>query len=186
MSESGTGGEKKALVVVDVQERLFPAMACAQQPVLVKAVRVLLALAREAGWKVVVTEQYPKGLGRTIAALAEPLREAGAAPPIEKVDFSAVRAPGFADAMGDATEAVVTGMETHVCVLQTVQDLTARGVKVSVPWDGVASRRDEDRTTALERMRAAGATVTSSESLVFEHLGRAGTEAFKRLSKLLR
>lgn len=175
-----------ALLVIDIQERLASAMAPTQEPAVRKAVTALLALAREAGWRVVVTEQYPKGLGPTVEPLRAALAEAEAAAPIEKLDFSACGADGFVAALGDARTAVVTGMETHVCVLQTALDLRARGLEVVVPWDGVASRREEDRQVGLELLRAAGCAVTSSESLVFGHLRRAGGDAFKRLSKLVR
>lgn len=175
---------RSALAVVDVQERLFPAMAAAHQPTVVKAIRVLAALAREASWPVLVTEQYPKGLGRTLPELAEALGRSAA--PIEKLTFSAARAPGVLERLGDAQAVVVTGIEAHVCVLETVLDLLEHGLRVFVPWDAVASRREEDRSTALALMRRAGATITSSETLVFQLLGEAGGPAFKRLAPLLK
>ena len=82
--------------------------------------------------------------------------------------------------------AIVIGVEAHVCVLQTVRDLCARGVQVLVPLDGVASRRDDHRAAGLDLCRAAGATVTTAESVVFDWLRRAGTDEFKKLSKLIR
>lgn len=178
--------ERTALLVVDIQEKLMPAMAAAQQPVVEKAVSVLAALARRAGWPVLVTEQYPQGLGRTLPALRAQLEEAGAAAPLEKMTFSACGAQGFAERLGDVEAVVLAGMESHVCVLETALDLRARGYRVYVPWDAVASRREEDRHTGLELMRAAGALVTSSETLVFQHLKEAGSEAFKDLARRLR
>lgn len=179
--------EKCALLVVDIQERLMPAMAATQQPILAKACSVLLALAEHAQWPVIVSEQYPRGLGATVSELAAEF-PAGTAAPIAKTTFSAVRTAAVSDALeAAAVEAVVVcGMEAHVCVLETVLDLLDRGVCVLVPWDGVASRREEDRRTALELMRAAGATVTSSETLVFQVLGDAAAGGFKTLSRKLR
>jgi nicotinamidase-related amidase len=175
---------RTTLAVIDIQERLAPAMAPTQQPVVQKAVRVLISLAREAGWPTLVTEQYPKGLGHTIPALTDAL---GAnVRVIEKVSFSACGAPGFLEGLHASEGVVVVGMETHVCVLETALDLVERGLRVFVPWDGVASRREEDRHAALASLRQAGVVVTSSETLVFQHLREARGEAFKSLSRLLR
>jgi nicotinamidase-related amidase len=177
---------RTVLAVVDIQDRLLPAMAATQQPVVLKAVTALTALAREAGHRVIVTEQYPRGLGPTVEPLRAPLGDAGGLPALDKTAFSAARARGFAERLADAEVVVLCGMETHVCVLETALDLRARGLRVVVPWDAVASRREEDRATGLQLMRDAGCAVASSESLIFHHLGGADGEAFKRLSKLLR
>ena len=82
--------------------------------------------------------------------------------------------------------AIVLGMEAHVCVFQTVRELTARGVSVLVPIDGVASRRDDHRAAGLELCRSAGALLTTMETIVFDWLQRAGTPEFKKISKLVR
>jgi nicotinamidase-related amidase len=167
--------ERAALVVVDVQEAFRPyasfagvAQACAR---LVQGARIL-------GLPALVSEQYPKGLGHTAAevGLEEERR-------IEKSVFSAARAEGF-DLEG-REQAVVCGIETHVCVSQTVHDLLERGVEVHVPADAVGSRHAIDYERGLERMERAGAVVTTVEAALFELLERAGTPEFKAVQKLI-
>jgi nicotinamidase-related amidase len=176
-----------AVLVIDVQERLAGAMPAAQMAELTRATTVLVEAAKVLGAAAIYTEQYPAGLGHTIAPVAEVLGRTGARR-VEKVDFSACDEPAFAKAWAELQKpvAVVTGMETHVCVFQTVRELAARGVEVYVPLDGVASRRDDHRATGLELCRAAGATITTMETIVFDWLRRAGTPEFKQLSKLIR
>src|ERR1700722_13442881 len=146
-----------ALLVIDVQEKLAAAMPAHQMAELTRAATVLLEAARLLGARVIATEQYPAGLGPTIAPVAQLL---GSAPRLAKVDFSACDNRGFeqAWAASGARAAVVVGMEAHVCVFQTVRELAARGVEVLVPLDGVASRRDDHRAAGLDLCRAAGAT----------------------------
>lgn len=175
------------MIVVDIQERLAAAMPEPMMAALSRATTVLLEGASALGAGVIATEQYPQGLGPTLAPLRERL-VSDEATLIEKVEFSAVDAPGFAaawEARG-ARSAIVVGMETHVCVFQTVRELAARGVDVHVPIDGVASRREDHRAVGLDLCRAAGATLTTAETVVFDWLGRAGGDAFKRISKAVR
>lgn len=176
-----------AVLVIDVQEKLAAAMPATQMAELTRAATVLLEAARLLGARVIATEQYPTGLGPTIAPIAEHLARAGAAP-IAKTTFSACDCPDFerAFARSGARSAVVLGMEAHVCVFQTVRELAARGVHVFVPIDGVASRRDDHRAAGLELCRSAGATLTTMETVVFDWLRSAGTEPFRQLSRLIR
>jgi nicotinamidase-related amidase len=178
---------ESAVIVIDVQERLASAMPEAQLGALTRAATILIEAARLLGAGVIATEQYPKGLGPTIAPIAAKLAEAGA-PTLSKMDFCACDAEGFerAWAKHPPRAAVVVGMETHVCVFQTVRELCARGVDVHVPIDGVASRREDHRQAGIELCRAAGATVTTMETVVFDWLRVAGTEPFRQLSKLIR
>jgi nicotinamidase-related amidase len=166
---------RAALVVVDVQEgfRSYESFAgvadaCAK---LVQAARIL-------GVPRVVSEQYPKGLGHTA-------KEVGleGETPIEKSVFSAARAEGFD--LGGRDQAVVCGIETHVCVSQTVIDLLERGVEVHVPADAVGSRHAIDYERGLERLERAGAVVSTVEAALFELLERAGTPEFKEVQKLI-
>lgn len=175
------------VVVVDVQERLAAAMPAAHMAELVRAATVLLDATRLLGGSAIATEQYPAGLGKTLPAVAEALTAAGA-PVIEKIDFSACDEPRFIRALATRPprHAIVVGMETHVCVYQTVRELCARGLDVHVPLDGVASRRDDHRAAGLDLCRASGATITTMETVVFDWLRRAGTDAFKALSKRIR
>jgi nicotinamidase-related amidase len=167
--------ERATLVVVDVQEGFRPyesfagvADACAK---LVQAARIL-DVPR------VVSEQYPKGLGHTApeVGLADEVA-------IEKSVFSAARAEGFD--LGGRDQAVVCGIETHVCVSQTVHDLLERGIEVHVPADAVGSRHAIDYERGLERLERAGAVVTTVEAALFELLERAGTPEFKAIQKLI-
>jgi hypothetical protein len=130
----------------------------------------------------VVTEQYPKGLGETAPEVGEHLQ--GAVTPIEKLCFSAAEADGF-DLEG-RDQAIVCGIETHVCVSHTVLDLLDRGIEVHVPEDAVGSRSEDDKRVALRRMERAGAVMTSVEMALFELVRRAGTDEFKRLQALVR
>ncbi|WP_437278871.1 isochorismatase family protein [Sorangium sp. So ce375] len=176
-----------AVIVVDVQEKLAAAMPAPQMDALIRAATVLIEAARRLGAAVIATEQYPAGLGRTVAPIAERLAQAGA-PVIPKMEFSACGAPEFERVFASRAPraAVVVGVEAHVCVFQTVRDLAARGVTVLVPLDGVASRRDDHRLAGLDLCRAAGATITTAETVVFDWLKVAGTDDFKQLSKLIR
>jgi nicotinamidase-related amidase len=168
--------ERAALVVVDVQEAFRPyasfARVAEQCAKLVEGARIL-DLPR------VVSEQYPRGLGPTAPEVG--LRDE---PRIEKSVFSAARAAGF-DLHGRA-QAVVCGIETHVCVSQTVHDLLKEGVEVHVPADAVGSRHEIDYERGLERLERAGAIVTTVESVLFELLERAGTPEFKAVQGLIK
>ncbi|HLL91603.1 MAG TPA: isochorismatase family protein [Solirubrobacteraceae bacterium] len=178
--------DRAALVVVDVQEGFRPyasfagvASACAK---LVEAARILALPA-------LVSEQYPKGLGHTAPEVG--LRDEIT---IEKSVFSAARAEGFDRWLADvrsvgpegSRQAIVCGIEAHVCVSQTVHDLLAGGIEVHVPADAVGSRHDIDYECGLERMVRAGAVVTTVESALFELLERAGTPEFKAVQALIK
>jgi nicotinamidase-related amidase len=167
--------DRATLLVIDVQEGFRPydafaavAAACAK---LLEGARLLQVPA-------LATEQYPKGLGATAPEVG--LQQE---PRIEKTVFSAVRAEGFD--LGGREQAIVCGIETHVCVSQTVHDLLDRGVEVHVPADAVGSRHELDHVRGLERMERAGAVVSTVEAALFELLGRAGTPEFKAVQKLI-
>jgi nicotinamidase-related amidase len=176
-----------ALMVVDVQERLAPAMDREAYARLLRATDLLLRAAALLGVPTIATEQYPQGLGATVGPVQAALAPTHAER-IAKNTFCALDAPEVARwLIGIAPRAVVVvGVEAHVCVFQTVRDLAARGYDVHVPHDAVASRRDDDRRVALDLMQRAGATITTSETIVFDWLQRAEGEAFKELSKRMR
>jgi nicotinamidase-related amidase len=176
-----------SILVVDVQERLCRAMPEARLCDLERSARILLGAARELAIRVLATEQYPRGLGPTLPALAELLDKAGARR-FEKLSFSACAADGFRDAL-DASgprSVVLIGMEAHVCVFQTARDLAAAGYAVHVPVDGVSSRRDDHREIGIALCQRAGAFATTSETVLFDWLGGAGTDVFRRLSPLVK
>jgi nicotinamidase-related amidase len=170
---------RAALVVVDVQEAFRPAVVefdrvAAGAATLVRGARIL-------GLPVVVTQQYPKGLGATVPELAEHL---DGIEPVDKVCFSAAAAEGF-DLQG-RDQALICGIESHVCVSQTAHDLLDRGVQVHVARDAVSSRTEENRELGLHKMESAGAIVTSVETALFELLGAAGTDEFKQVQALVK
>jgi nicotinamidase-related amidase len=178
-----------ALLVIDVQERLTRAMPPARAEGVVKSTVILLEAARRFGMPVVATEQYPEGLGPTVAPVADALaRLQPAVSPIPKLEFSAL---GRAEVQGAVRAAargtwIVVGLETHVCVWQTVRSLLDDGAAVHVVADASLSRREEDVQIGLELCRRAGAVITSTEVVVFDLLERAGTDDFRALSKLVR
>jgi nicotinamidase-related amidase len=179
--------ETSLLLVVDLQERLMPAMEEGARARLGRSVDVLLEAARLLRVPTLATEQYPKGLGATAQPFAAQLEAIGVAP-VSKLVFSAAEVPEIARAIAKLAPRaiVVVGVEAHVCVLQTVRDLVSRGHEVHVPHDGVASRSPLDREAALRAMERLGAWPTSSESVVFDWLHEASGDAFKAMSKKLR
>jgi nicotinamidase-related amidase len=179
---SGSGkldADRTTLVVIDVQEGFRRAIPDFDR--VAKAAATLIEGASIIGVPVVVTEQYPKGLGETVPEVAEHLPEG--TDTLEKVVFSATEAEGF-DLEG-RDQALVCGIETHVCVNQTALDLLTDGVDVQVAEDAVGSRTDENKRVGLQKMERAGAEVTSVETALFELLGRAGTDEFKRVQRLI-
>lgn len=175
--------KRSTLVIVDVQERVAPAIHEAGR--VLGNLRILLRAARELGVPVLITEHYPKGLGPTVAAI---LDEAPDAAVIEKISFASVGAPPFLDrlAEGGRDQIVVAGMEAHVCVLQTALGLRMRGHDVFLVADAVSSRVPENVRLAVERMRQNGVSAVSTEMVAFEWLERADTPAFKALIGLIK
>ncbi len=176
---------KAVLVVIDVQERLCAAMDQDALRQLTGHVGILLESAKELAIPVIFTEQYVKGLGSTLTELKERMP---AAPFHEKLTFSSCGNEAFVaqlEASG-RTQVIVCGMETHVCVLQTAIDLLGDGFVVHVVKDAVMSRNSDNKQTAFEAMVLAGAVPTSTEAVVFQLLKIAGTESFRKLSKLVK
>ena len=172
------------LVVVDVQEKLCRAMEPKVLEQLTGNISILLDAAAELGLPAIATEQYVKGLGATLPALREKL----AAPSLEKMTFSCCGGEGFLDTMARSgrRQIILTGMETHVCVLQTVIELRDAGFEVHLVKDAVMSRSKQNWLTAIEAMTLTGAVPTCTESAMFQLLKVAGTEEFRKLSKLVR
>jgi len=165
------------VVVVDVQEgfrsyETFDALAAACGR-LVEGARIL-------GVPVIATAQYPKGLGPIVPEVGLGEDEQ----PVEKTVFSAVRADGFD--LGGRDQAVVCGIEAHICVSQTVHDLLSQGVEVHVARDAVGSRKPADLEVGLSKMERAGALASSVETALFELCERAGTPEFKAVQQVIR
>ena len=169
--------ENSSLLIVDVQERLLPHIDDWQQ--LRDNVAWLMGVATKIGVPIMVTEQYPKGLGHTVPDLLCGL----AGPVAEKLHFSCVSA-GCLDILpgNERRQVVVCGTESHVCVMQTALELRWSGKDVFVVADAVGSRRAEDKSLALQRMRGHGVEIVSREMVAFEWLRVAGTELFREVS----
>jgi nicotinamidase-related amidase len=176
---------KAVLVVIDVQERLCAAMDQTVLAQLTKNAGILLESANELNVPVIFTEQYVKGLGPTLNELRG---RAPAAPVIEKMTFSCCGNDAFLKQLKESgrTQVIISGMETHVCVLQTVINLLGEGFSVHLVKDAVMSRSNDNRQTAIEAMVLAGAVPTCTEAVVFQLLKIAGTDSFKKLSKLVK
>jgi nicotinamidase-related amidase len=171
------------LLVVDIQERLFPAIFDGER--LVRNSLLLIKGAAILGLPILVTEQYRKGLGLTVPEIAAAI--AGFAP-TEKLTFSACGAPGLTAALKEKaiTDVILCGMETQVCIWQTCLDLLESGSRVFVVADAVSSRTADNYRIGLERMRDAGAQIVSTEMVLFELLERSGTDEFKKILALVR
>lgn len=167
------------LVIVDLQERFAPAIAGWDG--IVEKASILARTATILGWAAVVTEQYPRGLGPTVEAIAG---ELDPFTPLEKTDFPATGAAGFD--LGGRTHAVLCGVETHVCVQQTALALAAGGVEVQVVADATGSRSTIDRDAAMARMALAGVAPTTTEAVGFELLGSADAEGFREFQELIK
>ncbi len=174
---------RSVLVLIDFQERLFPHVHEYQR--VLTRIDLLLFAANLLKVPLVVTEQYPKGLGKTIEEIRAALPQLQ---PLEKMDFSCVPAPGFEKLLASLQrdQIVLAGIETHICVAQTAMDLASNGESVFVVADATSSRRPLDAQTALQRMNQNGLTITTAEAVVFEWLRRAGTDEFKALQPKLK
>jgi nicotinamidase-related amidase len=179
MSDAKLDPERAALVVIDVQEAFRKAIPDFDR--VVAATSAMVRGAEAIGIPVIVTEQYPKGLGTTVPELAAELPDG--TEPLVKTSFSATEAEGFD--LGGREQAIVCGIEAHVCVNQTVLDLLAAGTEVHVVADAVASRSPANRELGLGKAERAGAWLTSVETALFELLGRSGDERFKTVQRLV-
>lgn len=169
---------KSTLLVVDIQERLLPAMSDGQAA-LAQATKLMQGAAR-LGVPILVSEQYPKGIGASVPQIAA-LAPVGATH--SKMTFSCAEEPAIAAAVAATKRPllVLCGIEAHVCVLQTAFGFAARGYRVAVVWDATASRRESDRRLAYDRLFQAGIVLASLEMVLFEWLGVAGTPEFKEM-----
>lgn len=170
------------LLIVDMQDRILPVIHNSDL-VLANCLQ-LVEGAQTLQVPVYATEQYPKGLGPTNAALARLLPDR-----LEKLRFSSAEVLNWGTAAEDSTgrfRVVVAGIETHVCILQTVFDLLSAGFEVHVPADAVGSRAEANRQIALERMALGGAVITTTESVLLEWCEVAGTPEFKQISQMIR
>lgn len=176
--------EQSQLIVIDMQARLSGAMPPEAMQQAIKHCGILVQAANLLNVPVIVTEQYPQGLGETLPEIKQHL---GAIKPIEKTAFSAASVPKFNQQLHrDQSQLILTGMESHICVLQTALDLIKANKQVFIVEDAVISRNANNKSNAIARMRDAGCIITNTESLVFEWLGNAQHSAFKVISQLIR
>ncbi len=178
-----------AILLVDFQERLSAVMAADERDACIKNILIVLELARRLSIPVVVSEQYPAGLGRTIAALEAAVGRLGpGVPRLEKLEFACTESPDFRAIFDrlDRKQWILVGMETHVCVYQTARGLLSWGAQVQVPIDAVVSRRPANKAIGLDLARQAGAVITATEALVFDALVRAGTDDFRAMSRMVK
>ena len=175
---------KSSLLIVDIQERLLPAMFEGER--VVARTQILLRTAEALEIPVTISEQYPKGLAKTVSAIAS-----NSAQVFEKTSFSCWRDDAMKKHFIDLHEherplVIVAGIEAHVCVLQSAVDLYNAGFGVFVVADAVSSRKQDSVDLAFARLRQTGIQVINTEMAVFELLGKAGTSEFKALSQLIR
>ncbi len=175
--------DNSALVIVDIQDKL--AVVMSQKEKVTNNCIHLIEAAKLLNIPVIVTEQYPKGLGPTINEIREALPDYA---PLEKVTFDCCKGDGFLQKIASLrkTHIILAGMETHVCVLQTCLGLLAKGYFVHLVSDAVSSRKKDDYKTGRKMMRDAGAVVTCTETVLFQLLEKAGTQEFKVISKRIK
>lgn len=171
------------LLIIDIQERLAAVMA--EREAVVANTLHLIEMAKLHQVPILLTEQFPRGLGPTLPEIKESLP---CYEPFEKTAFDCCREEGFLDrvAAGGRKKILLTGMETHICVLQTALGLLQTGYQVHVIQDAVCSRTADNRQAALEHLRDAGAVITTTETVLFQVLEKAGTPEFKILSKRIK
>jgi nicotinamidase-related amidase len=185
---AGLSRTRAALLVVDIQDRLLPSMPEAALAAVLRNTKILIEAADRLGLPIVVSQQYPRGLGTTNQAIEDALASAKRVHRFDKLEFSAAASQGFAQlapALG-RDQWILCGMETHVCVYQSARDLVARGWAAHVCADAVCSRAPLNWELGLRLIERAGGIITSTEVCVFDLLGRAGSDEFRALSKAIK
>ncbi len=174
------------LLVIDLQERFMPVIH--EREALQRNVERLVRGCHILGVPVILTEQYVKGLGPTVPELRAVFEESGGYRPIEKSCFSAYGCTAFEQALraSGRTQVLVSGIETHVCVYQTVTDLLGAQFEVTLIADALSSRTAQNKAIALERMQNDGAKLSSTEMALFELLVTSGTDEFRAISRLVK
>ena len=176
--------EKSQLVIVDVQEKLASAMPKEVVNKLVKRCELIVTAASELGIPYICTEQYPKGLGKTLPVLLPFLSDAKF---VEKMVFDCTAEPVFSRCLVKTRPQIyLMGMEAHICILQTALSLIDKGKDVFVIEDAIISRNILNKQNAISRLRQAGCIITNTESVVFEWVGSADHEAFKKVAPLIK
>lgn len=177
--------ENSLLLIIDIQSKLLAAMSPEHGQAVTRYSAILAEAADLLNIPVLITEQYPKGLGATDSAIIAKLPQT--AQTFSKTSFSCCQAAGFIQTLSSnqRQHIILTGMEAHICVLQTALDLQQQGYQISVVADAVCSRNSEHKFYALQRLQHQGITITNHESVLFEWLKDAAHPEFKRISALL-
>jgi nicotinamidase-related amidase len=175
--------EKTILVLVDIQEKLLNVMWKREE--LVFNVSKLIRAFKIMELPLLLTEQYPQGMGKTDKRISELLN---GIQPVEKICFSCMGKDEFNERMKSSgkNQVVLCGIEAHICVLQTALDLLHQGYFVYVPYDGTSSRKESDYRNALDRMQKEGVVIGSVESAIFELLKSADSPAFRKILKIVK
>lgn len=189
MKTSTAHAHQSTVVFIDIQTKLTPAMDQADMALVLKNCEILAQASALLEVPTRYTQQYTKALGETEPSLTQYLAEpkSSANAPIEKLSFSCMAEPRFKHKMTkDRSQIILVGIEAHICVLQTALSLIDAGKTVFIVEDAITSRKVANKANAIARMREAGCIITNTESVVFEWLGHAGSDAFKVISKLIR
>ena len=175
--------DETALIIIDVQEKLFERVEDGDR--IADSICKLIRFANILGIPIILTEQYPEGLGPTIHRIRELIPNVK---PIEKIEFSCMASREFRRRLSEINvkNLVLTGIEAHICVAQTAIEAITSGYKVYVVYDAISSRHRDDKAIAIERMKQHGVYMVTSEMLMYEVLRRAGTQEFKEILKLVR
>jgi len=173
--------EDTALVVVDIQDKFLPVIKNIDNVIdntikLIKSFQIM-------NISIVVTEQYSKGLGKTVEKIRKELKVYN---PIEKITFDCFGNKEFVKSLEGKKNLVICGIESHVCVTQTMVGALKKGFNVYLVKDAISSRKESDKRIAIERAKQEGAKIVSTEMVIFEMLKKAGTEEFKEVSKIIK
>ncbi|HSD88283.1 MAG TPA: isochorismatase family protein [Kofleriaceae bacterium] len=187
----GLSRARAGLLVVDMQERLGAAMHPEVLPQVLRNTSILIESAARLGLPIVVTQQYPKGLGPTVPAIDDALRAAAGSTAVHRFDKTIFAASTCEEFVALAPtlkrdQWILTGMEAHVCVYQTARGILDRGHQAHVVADASCSRSKANWRIGMGLCERAGALITSTEVCVFDLLARAGTDDFKALSRLIK
>lgn len=184
MKNSIISREDTALLIIDLQDKLIPTIYGAEKIII--NIEALIKTAKIHGMPILLTEQ--EKLGETVPEIGGVLKNFNSHNPIRKLDFSCYRNEKFRRILEQSgcSNLVICGIEAHICVSQTALDLMEDGYKIQIPRDATSSHTKEDFETAIERLRDSGAVITTTEALIYELTGRAGTKEFKRILELIK
>ena len=186
LNEKLCHAQHSQLLIIDIQDRLASAMPADVLDKVIKNNNVLISAAKELDIPVIYSEQYPKGLGNTVPAITDNLPDSGVS--IEKTCFSCSETEGFHDllAKNKRQQIIISGIESHICVLQSAIQLQRHGYAVYVIEDATCSRKKSNHKNAIQRLRQSGIIVSNVESVLFEWLRDAKHQSFKKLSTLIK